>query len=74
MLPSPATVEPSMVSGKIIIGVSGGVASPTCEEGKGLGFSKLNPSALTRKWEKSLMNAGSLKQSVYLERDLLRNT
>ena len=48
VLPTPATVEPSMVSGKII-GISGGVASPACEEGKGLGLSKLNRSALTRK-------------------------
>lgn len=69
VLPSTTTVEPLMMSGKFIgvlggvAGVTGGVASPTCEEGKGL--SKLNRS-WTRNWLNNLMNAGSLKQSVYL--------
>lgn len=83
VLPSPTTVEPLMMSGNFILvlggvaGVTGEVASPTWEEGKGLGLSKLNGSVSTRNWLNILMKAGSLKQSVYLGfllRDLLYKT
>ena len=59
--------EPSVAFGKFkLTKVSGGVASPACNEGFKLGLFESTSSPFRRSFLKNSMNTGSLKQSVCL--------